>query len=69
MCVCMFYVYEHKSRTWEWWVKDLLCLVNSPHTSNVTDSYVKSTYLQYCIEVVTITYLKLSVGLAILWFY
>ena len=50
VCVCMFYVYKHKSRTWlpsleNWgrWVKDLLWLANSPHTSNVTDSYVKYT--------------------------
>ena len=66
VCVCSTYVYKHKSKTWmpsleNWgrWVKDLLWLANSPHTSNVTDSYVKST------EVVTITYLKLSGGLAI----
>ena len=31
---------------WGRWVKDLLWLANSPHTSNVTDSYVNSTHLQ-----------------------
>ena len=40
---------------WGRWVKDLLRLANSPHASNVTDSYVKSTHLQFCTEVVTIT--------------
>ena len=73
VCVCMFYVHKHKSRRWmpsleNWgqWVKDLLWLANSPHTSYVTDSYVN---LHICIEVVTVTYLRLFGGLAILWFY
>ena len=50
VCVCMYYIYKHKSKTWMpsleiWgrWVKDLLWPANSPHTSNVTDSCVKST--------------------------
>ena len=48
--VCMHYTYKHKSKTWmpsleNWgrWVKYLLWLANSPHTSNVTDSRAKST--------------------------
>ena len=46
---------------WGQWVKNLLWLAKSPHTSNVTDSIY--THLQYCIEVITITHLGLSGGL------
>ena len=46
---------------WGRWVKDLFWLANSPHTSNVTDSRVKSTTH---IKVVTLTHLGLSGGLA-----
>ena len=45
-------------RTGDGGLKIFLWLANSPHSSNVTDSYVKSTHLQFCVEVVTITYLN-----------
>ena len=67
VCMYILYICKHESRTWtpsleNWgrWVKDLFWLANSPHTSNVTDSRVKSTN---CI-VVTLTHLGLSGGLA-----
>ena len=72
----MFYVYKHKSRTWKpslenWgrWVKDLLWLANSPPHIRSHRLSCKIYSLQYCTEVITITYLRLSGGLAILWFY
>ena len=65
----MYYICKHKSWTWMpslenrgRWVKDLFWLANSPHTSNVTDSRVKST--THSTVVVTLTHLGLSGGLA-----